>query len=237
MSDRLFAAARRDSRLLLLNPMPTGTEAYPRARSRRLLAAPWLTVEDGADGSVLVTAAGGIAADRSIDLWSSLEEALEQANGALVVVDLTRVTGFDIDSIGELTRVAKASARRHLDLCAIVRPNSALEHYAHCYGLSLLLPIHHSLAAALTSAEYSSRGTVGGVDGSRALPGARAGHTASAQRYPVGPGELNLLHSSSQPGRAITAITAANAPVAGPHTHKISNTRGATTVAAIPACT
>jgi hypothetical protein len=132
---------------------PAGPESYTHPRSRSLLAAPWLTIEAGAEGTALVTVAGGIAADRSIDLWSSVEEALEQANGGLVMVDLTRVTGFDIDTINDLIRVAKASARRKLDLCALIRPRSSLEHYAYYSGLSLLLPIYTCAAAALSDTQ------------------------------------------------------------------------------------
>lgn len=124
--------------------------------TRRLLAAPWQTIEAGSQGSVLVTVAGDIRSDRAHDLWSSVEEALELANGRLTIVDLTRVTAFDIGNIGDLIRIAKASTRRNLDLCALIRPHSSLEHYAYYSGLVQLLPIYACTAAALGNTDRPS---------------------------------------------------------------------------------
>jgi PaaX-like protein C-terminal domain len=101
-------------------PERTDPQRETRTPPRSLLAASWLTIEAGEEDSVLVTVAGSISADGPNDLWSSVEQALEQANGGLVVVDLTRVTGFDVDSIRDLIQIAKASARRNLDLCALM---------------------------------------------------------------------------------------------------------------------
>jgi anti-anti-sigma regulatory factor len=134
-------------------PELTDPEGQTRTPPRSLLAASWLTIEAGAEDSVLVTVAGRISTDGPNDLWSSVEEALEQANGGLVVVDLTRVTAFDVDSIRDLMQIAKASVRRNLDLCALIRPHSPLEHHADGSGLSLLLPIYACTTAALADTQ------------------------------------------------------------------------------------
>jgi anti-anti-sigma factor len=117
----------------------------------------WLTVDGSNEDAVLVTVTGGIAADRAADLWAGIEEALEQATGRLVIADLTKVTGFDIGSIDALVRVAKASARRHVDVCILTQPNSAFEHYARCCELARLLPMHECVSTALSSVEELPR--------------------------------------------------------------------------------
>jgi anti-anti-sigma regulatory factor len=147
-------------------PEPGDPQRQTRTPPRSLLAASWLTTEAGADDSVVVTVAGRISADGPNDLWSSVEEALAQANGGLVVVDLTRVTGFDVDNIRDLMQIAKESARRNLDLCALIRPRSSLEHHAHSSGLSLLLPIYACFAAALADAQHPPEDVEVGVGAS-----------------------------------------------------------------------
>lgn len=54
---------------------------------------------------------------------------LSVAAGARVVVDLSQVSGFEVGCIEELTDAAMATVRRHADLCAVVKPRSALDHY------------------------------------------------------------------------------------------------------------
>jgi anti-anti-sigma regulatory factor len=112
----------------------------------------WLNVEPlgNEDGSV-IRVRGGIAADRAEELWDAIEGALERAVGARVVVDLSGVSGFDVGNIAELAQTAVAAARRHADLCAVVKPCSALEHYMRCCGLPGQLPLFDSLTAALGS--------------------------------------------------------------------------------------
>jgi anti-anti-sigma regulatory factor len=144
-------------------PERTDPGGQTRRLPRSLLAASWLTIEAGEEDSVLVTVAGSISADGPNDLWSSVEQALEQANGGLVVVDLTRVTGFDVDSIRDLVQIAKASVRRNLDLCALIRPRSPLEHHAHSSGLSLLLPIYACTTAALADTQPPPESSEAGV--------------------------------------------------------------------------
>ncbi|WP_156935450.1 STAS domain-containing protein [Pseudonocardia spinosispora] len=113
------------------------------------LAAPWLLIDYSDEDVAVVIASGDISGFRSEELWSALEEALQQANGRLVVADLTGVTSFDDSSLDALAEVASASARRHLDLCALIRPLSALHEHARVRGLSELLPIHPSMSALL----------------------------------------------------------------------------------------
>jgi anti-anti-sigma factor len=124
-----------------------GTPTEESARSS------WSAVEHVGDEFVLVTVRGGIAADRSVELWSALEEALETAVGRLVIADLRDVTGFDVCSISALARVAKASSRRRLDICVLLHPSSALEYYLRCCDLLRLLPAYASLFAALDGVE------------------------------------------------------------------------------------
>lgn len=116
----------------------------------------WLRVEE-TDDVVLLTAAGGIAARRAIDLWSRIEHALEHADGRLVAVDLTGVTAFDARSVDEVTLAARAALRRHLDLCAITHPDSPFDQYLRCRALGQRIPIYSSLGEALP-AEASAAG-------------------------------------------------------------------------------
>jgi anti-anti-sigma regulatory factor len=104
----------------------------------------WLTIARLGEDAQLVTVNGGIAADRADTLWAVMEEALEQAEGRLVVADLTQVTGFDKHSIDALARVTHAAVRRHLDLYVLVRSPSALQHYADCHRLPRVWPIRRA---------------------------------------------------------------------------------------------
>lgn len=113
----------------------------------------WLTTDELGDDAILLRVRGGIAADRAEMLWSAIETALERTDGRRVVVDLTRVTGFDIGSIQELADTARASRRRHADLCAVLEPQSALDQYVRCTGLDHLLPLYRSFTAALPNVE------------------------------------------------------------------------------------
>ncbi|HEY2203371.1 MAG TPA: STAS domain-containing protein [Pseudonocardia sp.] len=109
----------------------------------------WLRTRYSGEDAVVVEVSGGIAAERADDLWDAIEGALEQAAGRPVVVDLTEVTGFDEGTVAALTLVARATVRRHHDLCALVRPHSALEQYLRCAGVTRLLPLFVSVRAAL----------------------------------------------------------------------------------------
>ena len=109
----------------------------------------WLSAEEDED-VVLLIVTGGIAASRAAELWCSIEDALERAQGRLVAVDFTRVTAFDERTIDEVLLVVKASARRRLHLCAITHPHSPFDHYLRC-ALAGSCPTFFSLAEALTS--------------------------------------------------------------------------------------
>jgi anti-anti-sigma regulatory factor len=130
------------------------------AAATRRATTPWLTMDEYEDDVVLVRVVGGVAAQRGVDLWSDLEGALERAAGRMVVVDLSRATGFDLYTLDSLARVARASARRHLDFCAVMRPSSPLAQYAHLSGLDRMLPIFESVSAALGDRSGFSRGQV-----------------------------------------------------------------------------
>jgi anti-anti-sigma regulatory factor len=121
----------------------------------------WLRTDDLGEDAVLIRVWGGIAADRAEQLWEAIETALEWAVGRPVVVDLTQVTGFDVGSIEELADTARASVRRHADLCAVVKPRSALDHYVRCCGLLGQLPLYDSLTAALAVSATNSGSSTG----------------------------------------------------------------------------
>lgn len=103
------------------------------------------------DDVVAVVVSGDIGNSRSVELWSALEEALHQAIGRLVAADLSEVTSFDRSSIQALTEVATASARRHVDLCAVVRPLSVLNDHLTFDELGGVLPIYPNVSAALSA--------------------------------------------------------------------------------------
>ena len=113
----------------------------------------WLTTDELDEDAILLRVRGGIAADRAEMLWSAIETALERSDGRRVVVDLTRVTGFDVGSIQELADTARASVRRRADLCAVLEPHSALDQYVRCAGLEHVLPLYRTFAAALVGTE------------------------------------------------------------------------------------
>jgi anti-anti-sigma regulatory factor len=112
----------------------------------------WLAIDDAGD-VVLVSATGGIAADRAPMLWAEIEYALERACGARVAVDLTGVIVFDEHSLDEIALAAKDSLRRHLDLCFITSPNSPLDQYLRCSALirSIGVPIFSSVYDAVST--------------------------------------------------------------------------------------
>jgi anti-anti-sigma regulatory factor len=112
----------------------------------------WVTTDDLSDDVVVVTAVGGLAAYRGVELWAELEGALERAAGRLVVADFLAVTGFDVYTIDSLARVARASRRRRLDLCAVMHPSGALGQYARSCRLDTLVPIYDSVPTALAGA-------------------------------------------------------------------------------------
>lgn len=113
---------------------------------------PWLSTEVLDDDATLIRVRDGIAASRAEELWGAIEAALERAGGCRVIVDLTEVAGFDVGSIQELAQAAQASVRRHADLHAVLRCDSPLDQYVRCAGLTRVLPLHYSLAAALPDA-------------------------------------------------------------------------------------
>lgn len=109
----------------------------------------WLSIDDCNEDAVLVRVIGGLSADRSDDLWSALEVALQQAVGRLVIIDLARVTGFDVGTVETLNTVSRAATRWHLDLCAVVEPFSSLAEYTESCGLDRFLPTYRTAAEAL----------------------------------------------------------------------------------------
>jgi hypothetical protein len=111
----------------------------------------WLSLESLDEDTSVVRVRGGIAADRAEQLWDAIEGALELAVGGRVVVDLALVSGFDIGSIQELADAAMAAVRRHADLCAVVKPGSALDYHVRCRGLMHQLPLYSSLSAAVAA--------------------------------------------------------------------------------------
>ncbi len=116
-------------------------------------ASPWLTIDTTGEDAVLVTATGGIAAHRALDLWATVEEALECAAGRLVAVDLLAVSTFDVGSVDALIRLARASARRHAHLCALTEPNSPLHQYVQWRQPIGSLSVYRSLPEALAALE------------------------------------------------------------------------------------
>ena len=124
--------------------MAVAVYAGSSARSR-----PWLSTQVLDEDATLIRVRDGIAASRAEELWSAIEGALERADGRRVIVDLSQVAGFDVGSIHELAQAAQAAVRRHADLHAVLRCDSPLDQYVRCAGLTRVLPLHYSLAAAL----------------------------------------------------------------------------------------
>ena len=113
----------------------------------------WLESDTDSDGVVTVTATGGISGARATTIWSAAEEALEQAAGGLVVLDLSKVTVFDDDSIAALALLGRSSARRHAQICMVAPTNCSLYQYISCCATARLMPMYRSRAAALASFE------------------------------------------------------------------------------------
>lgn len=115
----------------------------------------WLTIGDD-DDVVTVTVTGGVAADRSAELWSATEGALETADGRLVITDMTMATGFDAGTMRALAQLAVSARRRRLDFCSVLRPHSSLEQYAGSLDLATVLPIFHSAREAIAASRLGS---------------------------------------------------------------------------------
>jgi ABC-type transporter Mla MlaB component len=113
----------------------------------------WLTINEGSEDAVVVIAAGGIAADRALDLWATVEEALERAVGRLVAVDLHHVTSFDAASVDTLIRLARSAHRQRVSVCALLLPDSALYRYVERRRSVHALSIYPTLADALDDVE------------------------------------------------------------------------------------
>ena len=125
-----------------------------------LSSSAWLNTDELDQDALLIRVLGGIAATRAEELWSAIEEALERACGRRVIVDLTRVTGFDNASIHELASTARDCARRRVDLHAVLKAHSPLEQHLRFAGVTHVLPVHHCLVGALPDCDDpdSSRG-------------------------------------------------------------------------------
>lgn len=111
----------------------------------------WLSIDDDNEDAVLVRVIGGVSADRSDELWSALEMALQQAVGRLVIIDLARVTGFDAGTLETLNTVSRAASRWHLGLCAVVEPFSSIAEYAESCGLRRFLPTYRTADEAIAA--------------------------------------------------------------------------------------
>lgn len=109
----------------------------------------WLWVAESDLDTVVVAVVGEAAADRAEELWATLEGALDVAVGRLVVADLSGVTAFDSDTVQALVTVARGAARRHDDLCFVVRENSSLARCAQSYGLGTLRSVYSSVMSAV----------------------------------------------------------------------------------------
>ena len=130
--------------------MPTNVSRDEMSQPMR---ATWLKIDDQSDDAVVVTATGGIAADRALDLWATVEEALERAAGRLVAVDLRGVTIFDAGSVDALIRLARAAVRRHVHVCALMMPNTPLYQYIEHRQSMGTLSVYPSLTVALAALE------------------------------------------------------------------------------------
>lgn len=106
------------------------TPAYIPSPQRR-----WLSVDHAGDTTVRIAVVGGLAAERAEELWSTVEYALEIADGRAVTVDLTAATGFDLDTMDALFIVTRTAVRRHDNMHIVVLAGSPLSEYAQVYGL------------------------------------------------------------------------------------------------------
>ena len=100
---------------------------------------------------VIVRPIGGTVGNRTLDLWSALENAIEQAAGALVIADLTRVTAFDRYTVRTLSCVATAAVRWHHDFCVVAAASSALAQYVRWCGQGHVLGVYSSVIEAVAS--------------------------------------------------------------------------------------
>jgi anti-anti-sigma regulatory factor len=129
--------------------------AHPKqapSRTDRRGQFPWLSVDGSDEDAVWVRVSGGAAAGRSEELWNALEAALEQAVlGRAVIIDLTGVSVFDVNTIATLSIISRQATRWHLDLHAIVEPSSPLAQYVHGSGLDQVLATHSTTDAVRAS--------------------------------------------------------------------------------------
>lgn len=114
----------------------------------------WVRVANDGAEAVLVTAKDDPGAEHTHDLWATVEEALERAEGRPVAIDLRTITAFDARSIDVLINLAKAAKRRHVDLCALVLAHTPLhdsiDDRRHTIGV---LSMYSSLAKAMAVLE------------------------------------------------------------------------------------
>jgi hypothetical protein len=95
----------------------------------------WLSVDQAGEELVTVLVVGSVAGPRAEGLWSSVEYALEVSDGRNVRVDLTRVTGFDLDAVYAVKDIVRTATRRHDNIQIMLLLGSALEEYAYSCGL------------------------------------------------------------------------------------------------------
>ncbi|WP_445189978.1 STAS domain-containing protein [Pseudonocardia sp. Cha107L01] len=118
----------------------------------------WLRYEDGGADVVVVRVVGGVSDTRADELWSAIESALEHADGRVVVVDLSAVTAFDVETVETLIRIGRAGRRRHADVRVVARPASAIDWYLRTRGMPSLLPMAGSVCAVLAASMLSVPG-------------------------------------------------------------------------------
>jgi anti-anti-sigma factor len=116
---------------------------------------PWLSVDARDEDAVWVRVTGGVAADRSDELWDALEAAFDQCEGRLVVIDLSAVSTFDASTIATLSTVSRQAARWHMAVCAVVQPTSPLAQYLHYSGLGEFLTVRPTVADVRASLRYT----------------------------------------------------------------------------------
>lgn len=120
--------------------------AMASARAARQSEFRWPAVDGRDDDAVWVRVTGGAAADRSDELWNALEVAFEQAEGRVVVIDLSAVSAFDTGTMAILTSVSRQAARWHLAVWAVVAPASPIGQYVQHCGLDEFLTMRSTEA-------------------------------------------------------------------------------------------
>jgi anti-anti-sigma factor len=130
-------------------PMSDPLESGSMTQVGHRAGVPWLSVDDrGDDGPVWVRVVGGIFGDQAEEVWSTLEFALQEALGRVVVVNLAEVTAFDVFAVEALITIARTVKRWHVNMCAVVKPSSAISDYLASYSLGRLIPVYDSAEAA-----------------------------------------------------------------------------------------